>query len=304
MNTEINYSFVIPHHNTPDLLQRLVDSIPQRGDIEIIVVDDNSDVDKKANVSRSDVKIIYIDKEHTKGAGRARNIGMDAATGKWLVFADADDFFDSKSLHEAMVEYVDADADVVVFPIRVVDSDTLQEGHWRDQWFNTLFYSKKSPKQKLMGTAACWSKFIRKDIVDRNNIRFEEIRYSNDQWFSANVAIQSDKIICDGNHKIYNLTYVAHSLTRNRGIDAFDCRFNAELRMWNLLLSHGQTTERSTYPRFLLWASNFGTSKVVETYRRLIKMNVPNTTASPWHKVKQLSFLYFVLRSVVSKKAK
>lgn len=89
----ITYSFVIPHHNTPDLLQRLVDSIPQRDDIEIIVVDDNSDNDKKANICRSDVKIIYIDKAHTRGAGHARNIGMDAATGKWILFPDADDFY-------------------------------------------------------------------------------------------------------------------------------------------------------------------------------------------------------------------
>jgi len=58
----IYYSFVIPHYNTPDLLQRLIDSIPQREDIEVIVVDDNSDDDKKARVSRPDVNIIFLDK--------------------------------------------------------------------------------------------------------------------------------------------------------------------------------------------------------------------------------------------------
>ena len=36
----INYSFIIPHHNCPKQLNRLLDSIPQREDIEIIVVDD------------------------------------------------------------------------------------------------------------------------------------------------------------------------------------------------------------------------------------------------------------------------
>ena len=86
MNSCKTYSFIIPHHNTPELLQRLVDSIPQREDIEIIVVDDNSDDDKKANVIRSDVQIIFINKEHTKGAGKARNIGMDVAIGKWLLY--------------------------------------------------------------------------------------------------------------------------------------------------------------------------------------------------------------------------
>lgn len=42
IRTQFNYSFIIPHHNSPDLLNRYLKSIPQREDIEIIVVDDNS----------------------------------------------------------------------------------------------------------------------------------------------------------------------------------------------------------------------------------------------------------------------
>ena len=42
----INFSFIIPHKNTPDLLQKCLDSIPRRDDVQIIVVDDNSDADK------------------------------------------------------------------------------------------------------------------------------------------------------------------------------------------------------------------------------------------------------------------
>lgn len=301
MNRNTTYSFVIPHHNTPKLLQRLIDSIPQREDIEIIVVDDNSDDDKKANITRSDVRTIYIDKEHTKGAGRARNVGMDTATGKWLIFADADDFFDTEELGKALDIYSSADYEVVAFPVRVVKSDTLEEGPWRDQWFNKLFYSDKSSQQKLLGTAAVWSKFIKHDFVVNNRIRFEEIRYSNDQWFSANVAIYAKKIKHDESLNIYILTYVDNSLTRNRSLDAFECRFNAELRFWKLLLSHNLSTERATYPRFLSWASDFGTCKVMKTYHSLIKNDVPNTTHSAKHRVKQLSLLFFILKSICMK---
>ena len=116
MKPMINYSFVIPHHNTPDLLQRLIDSIPQREDIEIIVVDDNSDEDKKASVCRPDVKTIFIDKEHTHGAGKARNVGMDAATGKWLLFADSDDFYNPGFI-EVLDEYKNEDIDILFFNI-------------------------------------------------------------------------------------------------------------------------------------------------------------------------------------------
>ena len=38
----INYSIIIPHKNIPNLLQRCLDSIPNREDVQIIVVDDNS----------------------------------------------------------------------------------------------------------------------------------------------------------------------------------------------------------------------------------------------------------------------
>ena len=45
-----NYSFIIPHKNCPDLLQRCVDSIPERDDVQVIVVDDNSDDSKKPSL--------------------------------------------------------------------------------------------------------------------------------------------------------------------------------------------------------------------------------------------------------------
>jgi glycosyltransferase involved in cell wall biosynthesis len=43
MDQEITFSIIIPHKNTPELLQRCLASIPKREDIQIIVIDDNSD---------------------------------------------------------------------------------------------------------------------------------------------------------------------------------------------------------------------------------------------------------------------
>lgn len=40
------YSIIIPHYNIPELLQRCLDSIPERDDVQVIVVDDNSDSSK------------------------------------------------------------------------------------------------------------------------------------------------------------------------------------------------------------------------------------------------------------------
>ena len=86
----LNYSIIIPHKNCPDLLKRLLDSIPERDDVQIIVVDDNSDEGKKPSIDRKDTEVILLDAERSKGAGRARNVGLEHAEGKWLLFADAD----------------------------------------------------------------------------------------------------------------------------------------------------------------------------------------------------------------------
>ena len=92
----IKFSVIVPHHNTPRLLIRLLDSIPDRQDIQVIVVDDNSDIPiqewdtlKKQIHSNVSVKLT----KEGKGAGYARNVGLSLAKGEWLMFADADDYY-------------------------------------------------------------------------------------------------------------------------------------------------------------------------------------------------------------------
>lgn len=298
INKNILYSFVIPHHNTPELLQRLVDSIPQRDDVEIIVVDDNSDEDKKANVIRPNVRTIYIEKDNSRGAGKARNLGLAEASGKWIVFADADDFFNIPALESVLEIYKNSEYEIVVFPIRIVKSDTLEEGEWRDTWFNTLFYSDKSNRQKLLGTAAVWSKLIRRSFIMNNKISFEEIKYSNDQWFSVNVAVNASLIKYDSCYKIYTLTYTENSLTRNRNIEAFECKFNAELRYWKVVLKSGIKNERYTYQWFLSWASDFGVRRTFTAYIELKRIKVPFFPSS-YYKYSFLWLMRCILKSLV-----
>ena len=61
---EIVYSIIVLHQNMPDLLQRSLDSIPERDDVQVIVVDDNSnpavvDFDLFPGMDRKDVEIAF-----------------------------------------------------------------------------------------------------------------------------------------------------------------------------------------------------------------------------------------------------
>lgn len=211
---EITYSFVIPHHNTPDLLQRLIDSIPLRDDIEIIVVDDNSDDDKKANISRSDVKTVFIDKEHTKGAGKARNIGMDIAIGKWLLFADADDFYVPNFI-DVLDDYKNDDIDMLFYNVNSVDSDTLKPNRrstLQCTMINQYDGSNTASDNLLYMTFAPWRRMLRAEYVKRYGLKFEETLRGNDMFFSLQASYFGKKWKVDKRF-VYTLTRYNGSLT-------------------------------------------------------------------------------------------
>ena len=76
----IRYSVIIPHKNIPDLLDRLLRSIPKREDVEIFVVDDNSDPKIMARYQEQE-GVNYRYTHESCGAGYARNIALREARG-------------------------------------------------------------------------------------------------------------------------------------------------------------------------------------------------------------------------------
>ena len=107
------FSIIIPHKNIPSLLQRCLDSIPMRDDLQIIIVDDNSDP-KKVDFGNfpglNDARCHVIFTKEGKGAGYARNIALNIAASKWVLFADADDFYSTDILNEFLDKYKNSDS--------------------------------------------------------------------------------------------------------------------------------------------------------------------------------------------------
>ena len=116
------YSIIIPHYDIPDLLMRCLKSIPVSEDIQVIVVDDNSPeadtyLERYPELSRPYLEFLSAPKNG--GAGYARNIGLDQAKGKWLLFADADDFF-VDNMYDIITTHIESDSDVIYFQKQAV----------------------------------------------------------------------------------------------------------------------------------------------------------------------------------------
>lgn len=202
MENKYNYSFIIPHKNIPDLLRRCVSSIPRRNDVQIIIVDDNSD-EQKVDFSnfpfQDDPHVeVYFDKTG-KGAGHARNVGLEHAQGKWLVFVDADDYL-LYNINDILDEYLNSDSDIIYFMSNNVDSITYlnEKVNDRCELINRLvrnYLSDKSQEDMLRFThVPPWGKLVRREIVVKNNIKFEEIKRFNDVHFSYKSAFYANKI--------------------------------------------------------------------------------------------------------------
>lgn len=214
----INYSFIIPHHNNPELLQRCIDSIPQREDIEIIVADDNSYLEKKANVIRSDVQIIFIDETKSKGAGRARNIALQKAVGKWLLFADCDDFY-LEGFINYLDKYLNSDADVIYF--NVFESYNDKNKSYKLEKNNPISKYLKTNKNKYWETIvkhrrnAPWDMMVSHKIVKEHHLEFEEVLKGNDAIFKHTLGCVAN-IIDVIEEKLYYWCITSGSLTRNK----------------------------------------------------------------------------------------
>ena len=87
-------SVIIPTYNRAHYLSEAIDSILNQDiqdcQIEIIVVDDGSTDNTKEVLKKYGSRVRYIYQDN-RGAGPARNRGIDEATGEWICFLDSDD---------------------------------------------------------------------------------------------------------------------------------------------------------------------------------------------------------------------
>jgi glycosyltransferase involved in cell wall biosynthesis len=174
----MTFSIIIPYGNSADLLERCISSIPKRTDIQVIIIED----------------------KHRRGAGYVRNIGLKKAVGEWLIFADADDFFINPAFEIALDKYANSDADMVCFANTVADSDDTSREVAHPQFDMYSKIQAAFPENLDIiryDTGVVWCRFIKRELVERVNAKFQETICRNDTFFSVQIGCNAEKIILD-----------------------------------------------------------------------------------------------------------
>ncbi len=188
-------SVIVPVYNSSKYLKECIDSILGQTlkKIELICVNDGSSDDSAEILEKyadEDKRVHIISKSNDgRGAAAARNLGLECAEGKYVIFLDSDDFFE-KDMLERMIESAErTDADMVICRAdRFDDRSRKKERDYDGINFDFL------PDKEVFNWKDCpdyifqiadwivWNKLLRKSLLIENNLFFETIPISDDQY--------------------------------------------------------------------------------------------------------------------------
>jgi len=173
----MRFSIIIPVYNVEDYIGKCLDSILAQTykNYEIIVVDDGSN-DKSGFIcdeyasKYSNIKVIH---KENGGASSARNVGIKAACGEYIIFVDSDDFF----YDEHCLESLTCDADVIQYKM-----DYFYEKQEKFVFMKNIpFIENISFSDQLsnlinsgnLSISPC-DKAVKREIIVNNDIYFDE----------------------------------------------------------------------------------------------------------------------------------
>ena len=242
LNEEKELSIIVPHYNSPKLLERLLYSIPK--DVEVLVVDD------KSTEGLPDYEIVknkfnhikfYDNKSDKKGAGVCRNIGIKNATGKWILFADADDYF-TEGFYDVVGQYFDAKDDLIYFVPSSIDEITGDTSHRHVHYENIIqnYLNKPSQQSELAlryEFPSPLSKLIKRSLIIDNKILFDETCVSEDYIFSTKVGYFAKRFLVS-DKTIYIFTESHGSLSKQMSCVKYMVHVQAFVNVYQFLNFH------------------------------------------------------------------
>ena len=192
----VKISIVMPVYNESDLLEKSILSVAKQtlDDFEFIFVNDGSTDDSLNVLNNLSEKhdFIKVFSQENQGSGKARNLGMSKASGVYIAFLDADDFYiDDNALEKLYGVAVENNADLVTGNIKLLN----KEGKFSPFAHLEYYADYKEILPEEYGIPWSFYKSIyKKEFLDENNILFPDLFKGQDSVFLAEVLSKVDKI--------------------------------------------------------------------------------------------------------------
>lgn len=223
-------SVIVPVYNAQAFLEPCIKSVLTQSfrELELILIDDGS-TDRSLEMCRrweTDPRVTIVSTEN-RGVSAARNMGLSAASGQWILFLDSDDFLLPDCLERLMTmvtpetreiigAYTVEEAAPSSFTRETVSADALRAMTLDPINHRLLpeFYEVKP-----LSLCSCWAKLYRMDVIREYGLRFrEELRLSEDTLFNL------EYLSCIDHAVVTNLCLISY----RQNMSSVTRRFNAK----------------------------------------------------------------------------
>lgn len=209
-------SVIIPVYNAEKYIKRSVQSVLTQTykEIEVLIVDDGS-TDGSASVCSSidDIRIKVIRQENA-GPAQARNTGLEYASGEFVCFLDADDYFEPTFIETLYIGIQHADISVCGYNV-VSEHFEITSAYRPEEGVVTSTVAVNYVLYQKAISGFLWNKMFRKSLIINNNLHFiPSVFVGEDLLFVLNyLSFAADAVFFK--ETLYNYTYIETSISHN-----------------------------------------------------------------------------------------
>ena len=238
-------SIVIPVYNIAAYLPRCVKSllIQDLKDCEILLVDDGSTDGESGQLcdrfAADYPDLIRAIHKPNGGPGDARNVGLEEATGEYILFIDSDDYVSPDMVH-TLWPYMDKGIDVIIFGY-LVDTEGVVSRPPEDRLPLEQVTDLSHFPELLLAAPSAWNKLWHRSLFLEKGIRYPKRIWYEDLATTGTLLAVAESITAIDAELYY---YVARegSITRNtdtaRNLEIIDAM--ERLRNWFALNAAGK----------------------------------------------------------------
>lgn len=282
----VDVSIIMPIFNVEKYLEKAIESVLNQThqNIELILVNDGSP-DDSVRICRFyeklDQRVSVIDQENA-GVGYARNAGLAIASGKYIYFADPDDYIEPNLIEDNIKIAEEATADLVVFgfyeeTLKTDESHThsvkvphLADTKTKEQFrnaFNSFYY---------FTPYALWNKLYKRDYLKKAEIHFSNQKIGEDALFNQTVYLDLGNVAVNKKayyHYVYREGSAVNHYLKNRFEQEYNVaqHFESLMNKWDKKNENQDLINREYWNSIYLEIKNLTSAECLMSQKEKIK---------------------------------
>ena len=235
---KVQVSVIIPVYNCEAFIEKCIRSVMEQTftEFEAIIINDGStdrSWDILSELVVGDERFFLVDQEN-KGVGAARNLGIELAKGKYLLFIDGDDYIGENYVKNLYNAAESNQAQMVICGFRYID----EKGKIEKEVIpgNYIRYKKE---ECIFQVSVVWAHLYLRQFWEKYRIRFENEERGEDMPVSLFFSVMCDKIVILAEAEYYYVQHQCSAMHNFRGLEKYHLPYHGLEKIVQKILYYG-----------------------------------------------------------------